>query len=200
MKMTSIIGAVCVGSLLTAAANAQTVEFEDLTAGDVFQDGTASDPFTATNGLTDVTISLEFFNFLGGGGNADGTATVVNPNDAGAGNGLFMGNTNLNFALGGAVPAISFAYANVGGNVNLIVNGSLFNDNDMSAADGTTLGGASVSVSGDEQGGTVTITGAITEFQVGGQEFTIDDVRGVPTPGAASVLALAGLAATRRRR
>jgi hypothetical protein len=147
-----------------------------------------------------VTITLDFFNFSGSGGESSGGAFVLNPNGAGSGNGIGMGNTNLNFQFAFPLTTVGFSYAESGGNVNLIVNGALFNSDDMSLADGTVLGGANVAVAGDESAGVVTITGVINEFKVGGQEFEVDDVRFVPTPGVAAVLGLGGLAATRRRR
>lgn len=196
MHRTSITAVAATAALcLTplASAGLGTLEFEDLISGTSYPNGSSF----VTEGTT---VNVTDFFFLNGSSFSGGSAEVFNPNLAGAGNGIFMGNVNLDFQFALPVTIIGFAYANQGGNVNLSVNGSLYNDNDMSGADGTVLGGANVSVSGDEQGGFVTIQGNITQFAVGGQEFTLDDVRCVPTPGAASLVALGALAGARRRR
>ncbi len=194
MSITTTGLAAAIGALaLTPLAAAQTLEFEDLTDGTQY--------FTYGSFSTDgVTVNVNEYDGFSGGG-----VSVVNPNTAGAGNGLSMGNVMLDFQLAFPLTAISFAWADFGGTVGLSVNGVELYESDMIDYDGTTQGGANISVSstpirGGLPSGVTTITGNITQFAVGGQEFELDDVRGVPTPGAASVLALAGLAATRRRR
>jgi len=194
-RTTSPLAAAAAALCLTplASAGLGTLEFEDLVVNTVYPNGSSF----VTEG---VTVNVNDFNFLGGGSTSGGSAFVVNPNAAGAGNGMSMGNVNLDFQFGFPVSIIGFVYDNSGGNINLIVNGSLYNDNDMSGADGTVLGGANISVTGNEGGGAVTITGNITQFAVGGQEFEIDDIRCVPTPGVSGLVAFGALAASRRRR
>ncbi|MEM1423533.1 MAG: hypothetical protein AAGH64_05970 [Planctomycetota bacterium] len=173
-----------------------TLEFEDLTAGDTFATGT---PFI-TEGIT-VTTN-EFF-FGGGGSTTSGFAEVINPNLAGAGNGIFANNTNLDFGFVFPQSTVGFSYTNQGGNVNLTINGSLLNANQLFTLDGTMVGDVLVSVAPTSAGldfGAVTLEGTITQFSIGGQEFTVDDVRyTVPTPGALALCGITALTARRRR-
>ncbi|MHC4976250.1 MAG: hypothetical protein ACYTF7_06550 [Planctomycetota bacterium] len=124
-----------------------------------------------------------------------------------AGNALALNNMSVDISVS-SVATIGFYFGEYGGNVNMTINGSLFNADDFSTLPAT-LGGASIAYTpfGATPGGTggyfgrVDITGTITQFSVGGQELWVDDVRWfVPTPGAASLLGLGGLVAARRRR
>jgi hypothetical protein len=78
------------------------------------------------------------------------------------------------------VSRVAFKYGDYGGNLNIEVNGDVRNIDQFTDIHGTTVGGASVtvtssSVSGGQQG-TVEITGSVDSFSVGGQELWIDDV------------------------
>ncbi len=174
-----------------------TLEFEDLTSGDMFNTGS----MFSTEG---VTVSLnEFFFFPGPGGTANGFAEVINPNQAGAGNGIFANNTNLDFGFAFPQTTIGFAYANEGGNVNLTINNTLLNAGELIDLNGMMVGDVTVTVSPDMPGidtGFVTLVGTIDQFSVGGQEFNLDDVRyTVPSPGALMLGAIT-LVGLRRRR
>ena len=176
---------------LTPLAAAQTLEFEDLTPNDTYS---YLDSFV-TEG---VTVEVNDYN-----GNSGGSATVENPNFAGAGNGMFISNAMLDFDFDFPLTTIGFAFHDHGGSIRLSVNGDEVQVDDPSQYHNTVQGGANISVALTVTGGEfgfVTIQGAITEFGVGGQEFSIDDVRRIPTPGASSILALGALAAARRRR
>jgi len=84
------------------------------------------------------------------------------------------------------VQRVAFDYGDFGGNLNLEVNGSRVSDissfaqSPPNGVDGSTIGGASVSVqttSGTTgEVGHVEITGNISSFSVGGQELWIDNV------------------------
>ncbi|GAB4520969.1 MAG: hypothetical protein Tsb0013_24400 [Phycisphaerales bacterium] len=183
-----------------ASANAgvlDTLEFEDLNTGDIFSTGT---PFV-TEGIT-VTTN-EFFFFPGPGSTTDGFAQVIDPNMAGGGKGIFANNTNLDFGFVYPQDIITFSYANEGGNVNLLINGTLLNAGVLVDLDGTMVGDVTVSVSTPGMGvdaGTVTLQGTITGFAVGGQEFNLDNIRyTVPAPGTAA-LGLIALLGSRRKR
>ena len=76
---------------------------------------------------------------------------------------------------------ISFDYLDRGGRENLSVNGALYSG-DISAVPAT-LGTATVSVTSTAiplpakgNKGTVTLTGTIKEFNIGGQEFYLDNI------------------------
>ena len=201
MIRTALVG-VLAGTVFASASHAgvfDTLEFEDLTPGDTFNTGSA----ITTQG---VDINLEEFFFFpeGSGSQTMGFAQVVSPNNAGAGNGIFANNTNLNFDFP-LFPqsVITFAYSNDGGNINLTLNGVRANEGFFLDLDGATVGGVDVSIAtarGIADRGTVTLTGVINSFSVGGQEFTIDDVRyQIPTPGAGALLAIGALTMRRRR-
>jgi len=146
----------------------------------------------------------------GTGANADDSVFPSLPtrNYAGA-TGIAMHTNNVNLVfldpgvLGEPVHFASFLWGEYGGNVNLEINGDLFCGEDFTLL-GPTLGGASVSVvsfgptpGGGGELGKVTVTGVIESFKVGGQEFWIDNVEGVPEP---TTLLLLGLGAVMLRR
>ncbi|MFB6192101.1 MAG: NEW3 domain-containing protein [Haloarculaceae archaeon] len=87
------------------------------------------------------------------------------------------------------VSRVAFAYGAYGGNLNLEVNGDFRNVDRFGALNGTTVGGATVTVNrtSPEQG-TVTIAGEISGFCVGGQELWIDEVAFGPASNPRSVV------------
>ncbi|MCA9212925.1 MAG: hypothetical protein KDB27_07670 [Planctomycetales bacterium] len=109
----------------------------------------------------------------------DGFAEIQNGEHAATGQELHLNNINLSVS-GAPAAELTFNYADLGGNINLEVNGSFQNVNDLIELDGQTLGGANVIVTSN----TVTITGHIESMTVGGQEFYIDNFCGVPKEGA----------------
>ena len=194
--------AVVLASGTALAGPGDTLEFEDLVPGTVYNNGSSFQTAGINFGQL-VNIDVLDFTHSGGTTTNTGSATVVNPNQAGAGNGISMGNVNLDFDFGGPQTTVSFQYAEFGGNVNLTVNGTLLNFEDYISMDGMNAGGAMVSVSEDMPGsnsGSVTVVGNITQFSTGGQELNIDDVRFVPAPGAVALLGLGGVTLLRRRR
>lgn len=195
MKVSSTAVAASVAILgltpIAAAGGGDTLEFEDLT------DGTVYYPYSSftTEGIQ---INVEDWN-----GDSGGQIQVSNPNSAGAGNGLFTEEVVLDFEFPFPLTIVSFAYAHFGGDVRLSVNGNEVTTTDFSALDGNTVGGANVDVSNGARGsgfGLVTVTGNITSFAFGSEDGDFDDVRFLPTPGAAGLLSVAGLATLRRRR
>jgi hypothetical protein len=75
---------------------------------------------------------------------------------------------------------ITLKFGELGGNNNIKVNDEFQNVGDLVSLNGTTLGGAGVTVSASQQGsnwfGKLTIDGTINDFSIGGQELWIDDV------------------------
>ncbi len=188
------VASALVALCLTPLSGAQVLDFEDLVPSTVYPNGSSF----VTGG---VTVNVGDFTFFPSGDSfSGGQSNVLGSGSPGSGQAMGMGNVVLDFIFGGPIPSISFKYDDAGGNINLVVNGDLFNAEDFTDADGQTVGGASVSVMDTSGTGMVTITGSISQFAVGGQEFGLDDVRGIPTPGVVSVMGLAGLAAARRRR
>jgi hypothetical protein len=105
--------------------------------------------------------------------------------------------------LGFTVTQASFEYFDFGGSENLGVNGAYVELANLDLAPAF-INGVAVSVvapSGNTPGlVTFTSLAGISSIQVGGQEFVMDTVRAIPTPGALGLLGLGGLLAARRRR
>jgi hypothetical protein len=150
------------------------LSFSDLTVGDEFNVGDSI--------VTDsVGVSVEPFLYLDGSSTATGDARVDDRGYAG-GSGLDVnaGNVNLSFEFAFPGQRMYLAFGELGGNVNLRVNGDTANVGDMVDLDGTSLGGLGVSVLASQTGnnwfGTLSVDGAIRDFAIGGQELWIDDV------------------------
>lgn len=193
MKVSSTAVAASIAILgltpIAAAGGGDTLEFEDLT------DGTVYTPFSSfsTEGIQ--------INVLDWDGNSGGQVQVTDPNGAGAGNGLFTEEVLLDFEFPFPLTTIGFSAAHFGGATRLIINGAQEDDTTFIGYDGQTVGGADISVSSLRGGAVfVTITGNITSFVMGSEDGDFDDVRFLPTPGAAGLMSIAGLAALRRRR
>jgi hypothetical protein len=74
--------------------------------------------------------------------------------------------SSLSFSIGGYL----------GGECVLTVNGETIEVDDFRNVDGTTVGGATISVTGDDEEQRVTLTGAIANVEVGGESHLVDDV------------------------
>jgi len=110
-----------------------------------------------------------------------GYSRVVNGNHAGhIGQEMTLNNVRLDFDFPVIPTTVIFYYGDLGGNVNLLINGNLKNSADMMDFDGTTVNGVDVyvteiAVAGGVQG-VVLLKGTINTLEVGGQEFFIDHV------------------------
>jgi hypothetical protein len=135
---------------------------------------------------TGATINLQQFQWSNGMWTAGGVATVFASTIAG---GTPVNELNVNNIFVRVTPdtpsaGVTYRYADLGGNINFGVNGDFRNVADISALDGTVVGGCDIMVtrmnfSGGYRG-FVEINpqpGVMIErFGVGGQEFYIDDV------------------------
>ena len=134
-----------------------------------------------------IKVGVQRFLWVGGGW-AFNLATIVNSPLAGFGAGKVaeLNNINLWFDFGGLsfVPSsVIFDWLDYGGHENLKVNASGVYAGELIAAP-TPLGGAGVShawfaVVGGKQGRTK-LSGAVSNFWVGGQEFYLDNVCAYP--------------------
>ena len=125
-----------------------------------------------------VTIEVKRFKLSNNQWTYDGFAQVGNTGQAcGSGQEILINNANLEFNFGGPIPALSLLYGYYGGNLNMLINGSLLNFADFSMVTGQTVNGVTISASNTGQGcGTLTLSGTINSFFIGGQEFFIDHV------------------------
>ncbi|WP_437668872.1 hypothetical protein [Sorangium sp. So ce131] len=163
----------------TAAAASACHDFSGLAAGTTFGVGAVVPALNATAAFTP-------FEFPGGGWTFGGFAEIVASNNAAGSPAQELEENNINLALVFNTPSdwVRFRYADLGGNVNLAVNGDFVNVPNLSALNGVVLGGALIDVNfvvgaGIERG-RVTITplagAVITDVRVGGQEFYLDDL------------------------
>jgi len=162
----------------TAAAAIAHYDFEALASGTTFV-------FLDTVVASDATMELRRFQWSNGQWTDGGIATVVTSNFAAGSTDQELNLNNIMVRVIPDVPAqgVTYRYADLGGNVNLGVNGDHRNTGDLMDLDGTVVGGCDVEVTeiaipGGVRG-EVTITpqagNAIDMTGVGGQEFYIDD-------------------------
>ena len=150
-----------------------STDFEDLVLGSTYKVG---DMFM-TNGIS---VTGERFQWSNGIWTSGGTARVINNGYAGGlGNEINLNNINLDFNFPGTVVSgLSLLFGEYGGNLNLKVNGVFQNFENFASMNGTTIGGVEVSVVnglGNDKG-SLTLTGAISQFAIGGQELFIDNL------------------------
>jgi len=165
---------------LAAAAHAAALDFEDLPLGSLYVVG---DTFNTSG----VNVTVEPFTFSDGTMYAGGHTVVQNSGFAGgSGNELAVNNVLLSFDIGGST-GLSLDFGEYGGNLNLLINGDFRNFNLFSDIDGLVIGGVGVSVVNGfgNDTGSITLTGNINQFAIGGQELWIDNVNTVPVPAAA---------------
>ena len=119
----------------------------------------------------------EFFWFPSGSTTA-GSCNVDNSQiSGGTGQDVNSNNINLDFDFGTTYVRLDLLYANLGGNINVRVNGALANVANMTDLHLTTLGGASIVVQPPlGNSGQLIVTGTISAFAIGGQELWIDHV------------------------
>jgi hypothetical protein len=157
----------------TSPRQRRCVDFESLDVGAEFPTGTSF----SDGG---VTMTTKPFVWSNGESTSDGFAKVdSNGLAGGSGKDLQVNNTTVAFDWGAVVTDVSCRFGEYGGNLNLEINGELWNFQDFSALPGSRLGYVDVSAevsSGNGERGNLTLAGQVTSFSVGGQELWIDDV------------------------
>jgi hypothetical protein len=129
-----------------------------------------------------IPVSVHDFDFAGGGSTFNLAYIDLAPVPFGSGQSMRTNNINLEFDFSniGFVPReVRFEFLDLGGVVNVSVNGSSMFIGDISAAPNP-IGGANISISTTPvtggRKGLVILTGAVQRIRVGGQEFWIDNV------------------------
>lgn len=142
-----------------------------------------------TNGTQYTTLNTTFssdmidfktvqFIWSNGSPSPSGYAEVQdNQNAGGTGHDIWTNNMNIEIVLPIPANSISFDAGHYGGNMNLSINGSLQNFNDVTTINNTTLGGVTIVAAGSKNNpGKWEFEGEINSFHVGGQEFVMDNV------------------------
>jgi hypothetical protein len=156
-----------------------------------FEGQPVSTSYNVGSSLSDegVTFAVEPFTYGNGETTSGGTARIDDRGyGAGSGQDVNTRNVNLRPVLPHSLSAVHLRFGELGGNVNLTINGDFRNVADLSSLDGTAVGGAVVVVSGAAQGanfyGIFSATGPIDSIAIGGQELWLDNV--CFNPGIAS--------------
>lgn len=171
--------ALAAACLVGCHPQATCVGFDDVAAGTTYNVGAVA----ATSGTT---VNVEQFFWSSGTVTTNGTARIDAVNHAGGTlNAMRANNVNLRFTPGQGATRVTIRFADLGGNENLMVNGSTANIGKIVDLNNTSLGGVQVSVNAVLGGpgaqpnnwyGTLKLTGSVTSFSIGGQELWIDDV------------------------
>lgn len=148
------------------------VDFESLAVGTTY---TVPGTFTDAG----ATMSVRQLQFANGTWDSGGTARVTNAGQAGgSGKDLAAGNVNIGFQFPVQPNVVFLNFGEFGGNLNIEVNGDFRNFANFDDINAAVIGGARVAVTGGggNSKGTLTLTGPVHSFAVGGQELWLDHV------------------------
>ena len=146
------------------------VDFEDPTLGTVYNVG---DTFMDSG----VNIEVEEYYWYGGGSTTDGTATIQNGGEAGgSGQDINCNNVNLAFYFSYPLDGLTLLYGYSGGDLNININGVLEKSLDPASIPSPIDGVNVVNIDFGAGKGMLALSGAISSFAIGGQEFWVDDV------------------------
>jgi hypothetical protein len=155
----------------TAADDTSCIYFEDLSLGTQYHVG---DTFTESG----VFIKVDSFQWSNGQWTDNGYASVGNEGlGGGSGQEVFLNNVIMHFDFGGPCEGLSLLYGAYGGNLNIDINGDFRNFDVFDDIGGSTIGGVNVAINNFGSGkGSLTLSGTIEGFFIGGQELVIDHV------------------------
>ena len=146
------------------------VDFEDLPLGKEYRVG---DVFIDS----EVTITVQRFQWINGQWQTDGFTKVENTGRAGgSGQEMFVKSVNLDFNFGCTCDTLTLLFGEYGGNLNIRINGAFKNFQNFVDLNGTTLGNVLVLVASGQNKGSLSFVGKIDSFAIGGQELWIDHV------------------------
>ena len=150
------------------------IKFSDQTTGTNFNVG-------AVITSCDTEIMVEQFQWGNGTWTSSGNARIDDRNYAkGSGNDLNARNVNLNFQYDHPLDKITFKFGELGGNINIKINGDFQNIADLISLNGNSIGNTQVTINANQVGnnwyGEARLEGAINEFVIGGQELWLDNI------------------------
>lgn len=160
------------GIIYVADAESANIDFEDIAPGASYSTGAI---FISSG----IAITCKDFQWSNGTWTSGGRATAGNNLMAG-GSGIEMGpgNINMDFNFGTELSSLSLRFGEYGGNINIEINGTLKNTLNFSDINGLMIGNVQVKVVNGfgNNKGILELTGAISQFAIGGQELWIDDI------------------------
>ena len=149
-----------------------------------FQDSTVSTRYNL--GSTFISNGQQFkvtqFFWANGNPSPDGFIEVEdqstgNIGSGGSRNNLEINNSNLELQINQTIQSIKIDVGHWGGNMNLKINGDLKNFDSVGSINGSIIGGVNVSTNGSKDNpGLWKFIGSINEFEIGGQEFYVDNI------------------------
>jgi hypothetical protein len=172
------IGDVCFGKAIGESPTneppieGKCAEFESQTTGTQYYVG---DTFSESG----ILFTVESFVWGNGTPFAGGFAEIESGGGAGgSGQELWTNNVNIDLNFSTTINGLTMPFGAHGGNLNIEINGDFVNFNDPSAITGTTIGGVNVGTTNISSSGLwfLELSGPISTFAIGGQEFAIDDV------------------------
>jgi len=152
----------------------QFIDFEALPLGNQFSTG----QFFFEQGTKMSATEFEWSNSIV---TTAGYIKVMNLQKAGAGGqDIWLNNIRVNFDFPFSPKKVILFYGLYGGNMNLMINGAMRNEEDVMVMDKTNLGGVDIYVveavvPGGVQG-IILLEGTINALEIGGQEFFVDHV------------------------
>jgi len=202
---------------LRQAAAAATVSLAFINPGHAgivgFEDVLLNSTYNVGASFTSDGVSFTMQDYIWPGGTVySGGQAIINlgfGGSFGTGQMLYPNNINALVDLAGTVgqqTLVTIPFSDNGGNVNFHVNpamgGAVIEANVFfdPAIDGTVINGVSVSVTGTNLSGFITLTGPVDQVVIGGQETLIDNVRYSPEPTSALLLTACGMTMLARRR
>lgn len=169
----------------TAGFGPDCIEFEDPPLGTTYSVGSSFVDSGAT-------VFVQSFEWSSGTPTSGGHARIDDDGDAGGvGQEVWANNVNLRFIFPLQPNVLFLRFGEYGGNLNIEINGDFRNFDNFATIDSWIIGGVEVTVSngfGNDMG-TLTLTGEINSFAIGGQELVIDHVcvTGIPDVDATGV-------------
>jgi hypothetical protein len=149
------------------------IEFEDLPYPSTYIVG---DSFVSSG----IPATLQPFQWGGGTWTSGGEAQVSTSGIAGgSGQDMMPGNISIVFNFPATVSGLTLLYGDLGGNINLRINGDHRNTMQFADLDGMLVGGVLVDDIPDGTGGgngQLYLEGYINNFRIGGQELWIDTI------------------------
>lgn len=148
-----------------------------------FEDQVPSQSFSVGQTISSSAVDFSVEQFVYGDGStaSDGSARIDDRQlSRGIGKDVNTRNVNLQPDLPHTINTVSANFGELGGNVNLRINGNFINVSDLKELNGTSLGGVTIVVGGVQEGsnyyGALLAIGPISDFSIGGQELWLDNI------------------------